>query len=355
MRIRIGHAVGSALVSLSIALGSLAVASADVIRTAAAQPVVSPATGTPWALGTMTALTNKPTCPAGYACTQFNISGCTNVQEDRQVVLAKSSPSGQTPQGLVVFFSGAGGTSWWGAGTGLAGTMVTKLRDVDKFVVVQVKFISEWLKSLPGEDSGAAHLACRPATIVNWVYLNWYLPLGITAALGSCGFCITGNSGGSAEVSYALSFYGLDYELNAIIPTSGPTHAAMLKGCLTGYGRYTYPATSIASMDKSSGHSDETTNPGPCCLHDSAYSDRWIAGSVDTGGSDYQYPTTRVQIVIGQNDLGPSPDHAGDYRDVLQLDPHNHVIWTVVPGMAHTIQQSQSGLDALEAALLASL
>jgi hypothetical protein len=220
---------------------------------------------------------------------------------------------------------------------------------------VQARFDNvEWFAASSGEDAGLAHTACRPATIVRWVYDHKYVPLHLTPEPGTCGFCATGNSGGGTAVSFALSHYGLDRILNGVFPTSGPTTASLAKGCLLDYPDYNFTDWSTPEMDKPFGYLDQYADPGPCVRHDSSEIPRWDAESVVTGALDLSYPSTRVEMIIGALDHDSAPHHAADFRDVLLADPNNQVIYSVIPGMGHSIGQYQAGIDALETAILGS-
>jgi hypothetical protein len=332
-------------------LRSLAVAAGMVMAMA---PAISHgAAEGPWPLGTFVLQPGHPECLVGYMCNEFAITGCPNVSRDALGVLARATPpKDQSVRGLVVFFSGHEGEDWWSSPTLLAGRFLSRLRTRDGFVVVQVKWLDHWLKAPLGEDSGSAHLACRPGTVVDWIYQDLYLRLGITAGPGECGFCITGNSGGATQAAYALSHYGLDGILGAAVLTSGPPHAAEEKGCLPGFPGYEYDSSGMKIIDLSFGFSDEGSDLGPCILADPSWGPRWQEESVDTGANDASYPRTRVEFITGSEDNGTAPIHAGDFRDLLQQDPNNHVTWLVVDGMRHTIQGSPEGLAALEASLL---
>ena len=223
-----------------------------VLASVAIGPSPSSAVSGPWTLGTFVPLTGGVgDCPAGYLCSNFKVTACPNVSLDASGELAQASPTSGTPKGVAVFFSGGLGDTWWKTGVGIAADLLTRLHEQDGLVVVQVRWIDSWLKAASGEDAGSAHLACRPATVVKWVHDTIYAPLGLTPALGQCGFCITGNSGGASQVSYALSNFGLDTILNAVIPTGGPPHAAQYKGCLPGFVGYAYNTTQVQHIDLS--------------------------------------------------------------------------------------------------------
>jgi len=131
------------------------------------------------------------------------------------------APHQGTARGFAVFFTGGDGTGWWSTQVPELSELVAELRSLG-FTVAQARWVSNWLESSPGNDAGQAHLACRPATLIKYLHDNYYLPMGITNHMpGMAGFCISGNSGGSSQVGYALSHYGLDDILDVVIPTGG--------------------------------------------------------------------------------------------------------------------------------------
>ena len=246
--------------------------------------------------------------------------------------------------------TGGRGTTWFSEKGSQAATFVNDLRR-DRLVVVQLRWVDSWLVSAPGEDAGSAHLACRPATVFKWVHDNRFLRLGVPAGpVGRCGFCVTGNSGGASQSSYALSHYGLESLLDAVVPSGGPPHAAQAKGCLRNAGQeaYWYESGSASTIDSSYGFQGTS---GPCARHDASFVPRWDAESVDTGGSDYVHEQTRVHIILGGADGSSAPAHARDYASRLRRAGSPYVTVQVIPGMGHSIVNS-AGLAALRSALV---
>ena len=153
---------------------------------------------------------------------------------------------------------------------------------------------------------------------------------------------MTGNSGGASQVSYALSFYGLDTILDGVFPTSGPPQAAQDKGCLhrVGEARYSYGGNAMI-IDQAHGFASD----GPCARGLISFLPRWLAESVDTGGSDFLHPATRVYFIHSDRDL-PAVPHALDYISRLRASgtpPRG----TGDHRMPHRLQVSSAGLDAL--------
>lgn len=69
---------------------------------------------------------------------------------------------------------------------------------------------------------GLKRESCRYATLLTWIYDNIY----VTGA-----FCASGNSGGSAEIGYALTTWNRGEILDLAVPTSGPAVARLDFAC----------------------------------------------------------------------------------------------------------------------------
>lgn len=292
---------------------------------------------------------SDPQCAAGWECIGFSVS-CPNVEREQLGwfwIGAASAP----PRGLVAFFSGAGGNDAWTQGSAIAEAKLDDLRSTG-FEVVQVRWRQKgWLAASAGERVGPAGLACKPATAVAWLHDNRYARMGVDAGPGRCGFCLTGNSGGASQIAYVLSHYGLAGRIDAVIPSSGPPHAALTKGCLRDPAHQAYWFPGAASViDSSYGF---TSGTGPCVNHDASWVATWDRDSVDLGGSSYRYPTTRVHFLIPETqDDVVAAAHGADYAAQVKAAGSPWVREQVVAGMGHDIYLSSAGLAALEAAIL---
>jgi hypothetical protein len=288
-----------------------------------------------------------PSCPDGQVCRGFEVA-CPGVQSPARGYIATGSATGKA-RGVLMTFSGGGGLDYEFANTVEAGWL-QQIR-ADGFTTVQVRWVDAWLYSSSGEDVGAHVLACRPASVIAWVHDTTFAPMNTPSlAAGRCGFCLTGNSGGASEISYALSHYGLEGIVDGVFPTSGPPHAAMAKACrqVTAESGYWFPASKAELIDRARGyyHAD-----GPCLNHDAGYNARWLQEGVDTGGKDYLHPATRFHFILGAVDDHYILAHAQDYAARLEQAGTQMVAVDVIPGMAHS--PSAQGLATLRAALSA--
>ena len=289
-----------------------------------------------------------PGCPDGHECRQLAVA-CPNVREEARVTIAIAHPQTDA-RGVVVFFSGGGGRDWW-ADEGSTDAFLADVRS-EGLAVVQVRWKDEWLGASTGEQAAPHRLACRTATLLGVIHRDVYQRLDAPEPeRGRCGFCLTGSSGGASQIAYAMAFYGLDDLVDVVIPTGGPPHAALAKGCLRdpAFQKYWYEGASVQTIDTSWGFRG---GGGPCVSHDEAFREEWDAASVDLGGHDYTHPDTRIHVILGERDR-VSP-HAEDYVARLRAGGSPDVTYEVVPGMGHSIADSPDGLNALLRALLGS-
>ena len=301
------------------------------------------------ALGTLTVANDVRRCPAASSCSVVEVT-CPGLQEPIRGFVSRAAASGD-PRGLVMFFGGGPGKQWYsGDGSDPQGAF-TRLQS-EGFEIVQVKWGAQgWLRAADGEEVGPAQLACRPATVIKWVHDTWYQEVEVAPDPGVCGFCLTGTSGGASQITYSLSHYGLAEVVDAVIPTSGPPHAQLAKGCLPGPGdeAYLYPGSARQVIDGSYGARGAG---GPCTSADAAFRPLFERDSIDTEGADHAYPGTRVHFIVSPDDETVAL-RARDLAEALRQAGSPWVTLEEIEGMGHDIQASADGMEALVTALLA--
>lgn len=301
----------------------------------------------PLALGTATPVGGSDSrCPALHTCQLLDVA-CEPAGTLR-ATLTSIAPTGPL-RGMLIFFRGGGGGGWYFDSS--TGTLENDLR-ADGFWVLQLRWHGRgWLSGPEGVQAGTAHLACWPATAITWVHENRYAPLGLDPARGVCGFCISGNSGGSTQVAFALSHYAREGILEAVLPTGGPPHAAMWRACSTVPDdmAFWYPDGTRRYLDEAWGFYDTT---GPCLNHNYLFYLNWYQESVAGGGSDYDHDDTRVHLLVGANDQGMVP-HSQQVRDRLLDEGSPMVAYETVPRTPHFVPSTPEGRAALRAAILA--
>ena len=113
--------------------------------------------------------------------------------------------AGSAAKGSIVFGSGGDGTGFYNY------TQTKKLLDAG-YNVIDRRWPAGWFT---GGTAGPQQASCRLATLLRHLRTT----VQPTGAL-----CATGNSGGSAELSYALTWQGAGKVLDFALPSSGPFH-----------------------------------------------------------------------------------------------------------------------------------
>ncbi len=302
----------------------------------------------PWPLGTYTSTTATVSdCPAGFTCYGYTVSNCVNVTNSLNGFIGVGHYTSAVPRGVVMFFTGGAGNSWWtNAETNTtANPALVAFSDslrMEGFTVVQVRWSGAWLHSSVGNDAGPGHLGARPATVIRHVYDSIYVPMGIAPCKSRYGgFVITGNSGGSSQVSYAISHFGLDSILDVVIPTEGPVMSVLSKSMLGGPSNPYFYSSLRGFIDKGFGYFDGT---GPGANMDSSFIPRWEEESHTTGGNDFYHPDTHVHFIWttdGMRTVGT------DYYNRLIAEGSPDVTFEDVANTPHLVVSTQQGRDAL--------
>jgi len=267
-----------------------------------------------------------PKCPAGHHCTGVYVRcNWSGTWRTLRAWYAEDDRNPATPRGMVVFLSGGEGTGYNWSNTPQSVPFRTALINAG-LAIVHVRWYAAWNIAPSGDRAGMANVACRPVALLDRIYTQEYVPLNITTPTGECGFCVVGNSDGADALAYALTHYGPDTTLklaiDAVVPVSGPQQAAMRAGCLNQAG-YQWDASHLIDIDESYGYRYTVgdPNPPPCYRHDTspAWKDgRWVQDGVESGGTDYDYPETRIHLILGTVDKTTIRNHARAWETVLE-------------------------------------
>lgn len=142
--------------------------------------------------------------PSATRCESYDVVCGGN--EPAVVELSIFEPAAGTPKvGVIVFGSG-------GDGTGFYNFVQRKQLLSAGFTVIDRRWPSGWFT---GASEGPQQASCRYAALLRF----------LRSTVASEGLlCATGNSGGSAELGYALTWQGAGKVLDFAMPTSGPFH-----------------------------------------------------------------------------------------------------------------------------------
>jgi hypothetical protein len=119
--------------------------------------------------------------------------------------------------GTVVVGSGGNGAGFYGGQEG-GGILVGDIAAMG-FRVVDRAWDGGWTT----QEGGLVNQSCRYATLLTWIHDHIHT---------GGKFVATGNSGGSAEISYGLTTWGRGDILDVAIPTSGPPLGRLDYACV---------------------------------------------------------------------------------------------------------------------------
>ena len=202
-------------------------------------------------LGTVSNVQTLSSCPAdsngGLAngtCYSLTVS-CDQVADMMTYVKVNAPPKGATLAGTVLFLIGSGGNGLYDSNpTWQYGYLAVENVYAANFNTVQVSFGAPFSSNNPNGwlqgPGGVRRLACRFATVADWVYHNPKTINPNATAANSAPMCGTANSGGSGALAYAVYQYGLagtnttgpTQEFNMIEPTSGPPMTRLDQACV---------------------------------------------------------------------------------------------------------------------------
>lgn len=151
---------------------------------------------------TATPCTKSPA--AASRCETYDVV-CEGLPAAQVEVAYYDRTAGTPVKGSIVFGSGGDGTGFYNY------TQTRRLQDAG-YSVIDRRWPAGWFTA---GTAGPQQASCRLAALLRYVRAN-------VATSGA--FCATGNSGGSAELSYALTWQGAGKVLDFAMPSSGPFH-----------------------------------------------------------------------------------------------------------------------------------
>lgn len=262
-------------------------------------------------------------CPEGTIpgnCFSVDLS-CPGVA-DFTAYVKVTSPTG-TPIGTVMFTGGGNGTGLYERDT--YGDLAVNNVVTAGFTAVQTSFGGPFTDSTPfgwqTGPGGIRRLACRYATLANWVYAT--IQNDNTKPL-----CATGNSAGGQLITESLAHYGADSIFSMVEPTSGPPFSDMQKACICGSnadqketGACGVASDQCLSLENAQNFVDPAYSAPICSqaltTHDTTNQAIFISDSVQSPDATLQYPHTFVHFIYGGQDTSSAVTLGPDYMGVV--------------------------------------
>jgi hypothetical protein len=304
----------------------------------------------PQAPGTAKKLTTPCTLGAGEipgtSCVAVEVS-CPGIESLTAEVRVSPPTGGKAVLGTVVLGTGGGGIGFGDVQPPVV-EMITALR-AKGYQIVRRRWTGKqgWLAG----SAGAGALSCRYATLVTWIHDNVHV---------GGAFCAAGNSGGSAEIAYALARWGRSAILDHVVMASGPPMARIDYGCLADPAdpwwsqcQSLEPSTAACPTEcaynaAARNFLDATYAPAtPCSTSDAAMAATMHADSVLAPGAALHYPTTFAQFLFGAEDCTVSVPLGKLYAQAVTSPK---AVETVA-GVPHVLISSAAGAAATQASI----
>lgn len=259
------------------------------------------------------------------ACYSVDLS-CPGVA-DFTAYLKVTSPTG-TSIGTVMLTGGGNGTGFYEDYT-YGDTTVNNVVAAG-FTAVQTSFGGPFTSQTPDGwqtgPGGIRRLACRYATLANWVYAN------VHQASTSKPMCATGNSSGGQLIAETLAHYGTDSIFSMVEPTSGPPFSDMEKSCICGQDaeaipRACYAGTGDRNINQCLDVKDaqkyvDPAYSSPICSnditsHSTSNQAEYISDTIQSPDAKVNYPHTYVHFLYGGLDTSSAVTLGPDYMSVI--------------------------------------
>jgi hypothetical protein len=302
-------------------------------------------------------------------CIGLTVS-CEQLAEPITVTLKIGEPS-QTAafKGTITFFSGFTGTYLWEGTASLQyidgepveiehdqlatgkltpdGTwyspIIADLR-ADGFRTVQVDWGRNWFQAKPGLEEGMGNLACRPASILKWVFDNLH------GSQVDKAFCSDGHSNGASQLAYSLTRYGMGKYLDLAVFESGPNFTYIDQGCIQddpAYSDIWWTTNSPRNnMDLSYGYANNT---GPCYMKSPNFRPTFQKDSLGLGNWQFNFQRTKMAFLFGDLDTNPPTTRNNGIRfyELLVNNGSPLLSRTNLPNTSHAIGATTEGQQAL--------
>jgi len=273
---------------------------------------------------------------SGITCKQDKVPGgdCYSVDltcpgvADFTAYLKVNRPTG-TALGTVMLTGGGNGTGLYEDYT-YGDTTVNNIVAAG-FVAVQTSFGGPFTNQTPDGwqtgPGGIRRLACRYATLAQWVYIN------IHNSSTTRPMCATGNSSGGQLITETLTHYGTDSIFAMVEPTSGPPFSDMQKACICGsdaqpIARACYASTGDQDINQCLEPKDaksyvDPAYPTPICSeslssHSTTDQTQFVSDSVQSPEANLNYPHTYLHFLYGGQDVSSAVTLGPDFMNVVQ-------------------------------------
>lgn len=276
---------------------------------------------------------------------------------DIDVQLRIVDPPG-AQRGVIVFGSGTGGGSFYvrSAAQDAQALALMQALGAEGFTIIERAWRASssggWFSGSSG--LGVAGHSGRYATLLRYI--------DATYRRGQAALCITGNSGGSVEVGYAIGRWALDDIVDLAVPTSGPiddlrdacwgetARPVWLAACEQRWSALSMGPSSCddpgrrACVTAQQARINATYAPGetPCGVRDQAMPTPEELARLEADGPHGAWPQMPVRVVLGGLDCSAVVPMGIAYAERLAAAGAD-ATWTVLPEVPHNVAAVTAG------------
>ena len=233
--------------------------------------------------------------------------------------------------GTVIFLWGGYGTRWYGES---AGEVVDAIYD-EGYETYEIKWLGDQGYETDNFGQGFKKIMCAVGEVVRWIASDVADNPEVMGA--------TGYSGGSNQLAYGLTLYGLGNIFDVVVLTGGPPDIA--DTCFRSPNPWRI-------WDFIMGWTDNgnycQNNQGPDWVVEALQAESLTSPLPDEIG-DYHYPTTRVVFVEGGVDV-----YSNGARKFFNATT-SEKSWIELSGVGHGILRDSGGAAAIQEMLLEGL
>lgn len=304
-------------------------------------PAQTCTSGPPTTLGSVTVqgtTCSKGNRPPNTSC--FHVAVACSGIPTLQAELRVSEPeANRRLRGTVVLGTGGGGTEFYFDRPG-GKELIQELQQLGFRVVDRRWYDAGWF----GSQLSVRKQSCRYATLLTWIHNNVHT---------KGAFCASGNSGGSAELCYALSTWGRGDILDVAVPTGGPPMARLDYLCLpsqawTNQCRSLVPAgrNECLKIDCNVGTHLVCVGCGSNATAADLQED-----SILHSKATLSYPRTRLHMVLGGRDCSSAFPNALLFYNAVTSEK----VLEFAPGTPHWTANTPQGREAILRAILGGI
>lgn len=263
----------------------------------------------------------------------------------RNISIRKTAVPG-TSQGAIVFNTGGWGKAYF-SDSGTERNEIWQYALDRGLDVYELKWLGPEGWATGGAGFGYRRLSCGFTEVVKWLNqtnINQENPV-----------CTAGNSGGALQISYGLTFYNLEEQIDAAILTAGPPISQLSANCFGSYAEQ-FPKNDFSASGNGRYRTDLVhgiLDDGFCQLGETIpqlenrFEEDSIVGINPLIPRDYNYPGVALTFINSKEDPTNANFIAWTYYNMITSEAN----WLLISGKEHEVDNTPNGAARIRNAI----